>query len=95
MGRENEGLGNAMEEIKGMHVKYFCRCRMEYVDIFVVDLKTSVKAFERRLCGSTLPQPYISVYQQIEIVFGVRNKRQGSRRGFSGSFEFVEECRRF
>ena len=64
---------------------------MEYVDIFVVDLTINVKAFERRLCGSTLPQPYISVFPQIEIVFGIRNKHKIRKRGFTGSFEFVEE----
>ena len=69
---------------------------MEYVDIYVVDLKTAYKQFERRLCGSTLPEDYVSVHQQVEIVFGVRGvRKRGNHTGFRGTYEFVDESKWF
>ena len=65
---------------------------MDYVDLFVVNLQTGFKQFEKRLCGSDTPEAYVSVYQQLELEFGVRsNTNDGAHTGFSGSYQFVEE----
>ena len=64
---------------------------MDYVDVFVVDLKTAFKQFERRLCGNDTPAAYVSVHQQLELEFGVRTKTQGTHTGFAGTYQFVNE----
>ena len=64
---------------------------MDYVDVFVVNLQTGFKQFEKRLCGSKTPEAYVSVYQQLELEFGVRSNTNGRHTGFSGSYQFVEE----
>jgi hypothetical protein len=66
------------------------RCLFDYIDVFTVDTD-DVMNLEDRLCGKDIPDPIISVYQRLELVF--KSDYARSRRGFKGSYRFLDECK--
>ena len=67
---------------------FFFRCLYDYVDVFFIDM-ARMKHHNKRVCGTNIPKPIISVHQRVELVF--KSDYAGSHKGFEGKFEFIDE----
>ena len=65
-----------------------CRCLFDYMDVFTIDMDNTMNLVAR-LCGDQLPEPILSIHQRLELVF--KSDYAGSRRGFFGRYEFLDE----
>jgi len=58
------------------------------MDVFTIDMENTMN-LKARLCGDKLPDPIVSIHHRLELVF--KSDYAGSRRGFFGRYEFLDE----
>ena len=61
----------------------------DYIDIYAVNLKQELD-HQERVCGTTLPEPIISIHQKLEVVFKT-DKHQTQNKGFKALYKFIDE----
>lgn len=63
-------------------------CLYDYIDIFTIDDELT-KNLENRVCGGSIPEPFVSIHNRLELVF--KSDHAGLKKGFFGHYEFLDE----